>query len=99
VSIATLGDAVFAAIYRGELGVDGRDRDDRARRAACERRLLEHPTGDPLGQEERTAQVDVQTAIVALERDVEQVAAIKHRDAGVVDQAVEPAEGAVRRVD
>ena len=48
--------------------------------------------GDALGQEERAAQVDVQATVVALGRDIEQIALAQDRDAGVVDQAVELAE-------
>jgi hypothetical protein len=46
-----------------------------------------------LGEEERATQIDREAAIVALDRNVEQIAARQHRDARVVDQAVDAAEG------
>lgn len=56
-------------------------------------RRREHPFCDLLRQEERPAQIDVHHAVVALGRDLQQVAALLHRDACIVDKAFEAAEG------
>ena len=66
---------------------------------AAERGLADHSSRDPLRQEERPARVGVVHPVVALERRVEEIAAIARLHAGVVHDAVEGAERIPHRVD
>ena len=61
--------------------------------------LADHSPRDPLRQEERPARIGVVHPVVALERGIEEIAAIARLHAGVVHHAVEGAERIPHRVD
>src|SRR6266851_2604230 len=91
-------DAVFTAIDRGQLRIDRGDVDDRTPPAiARPRRRRDHQPGDPLGEEERPAQIDADDAVPAFDARLEEVASDRDLHAGIVDQAIDAAEGFPRR--
>src|SRR5260221_8327187 len=90
---AGLGDAIFAAVYRGALGIDRGDVDDGSAPApALARRRRDHLPSDPLGEKKRAAQIGADGAVPALRGHVQEVAPDRDLDAGIVDQAVDAAE-------
>ena len=84
-----LAGAVGRAQRRGAHRRDRRDVDDRA--AA----MLAHQRRRRLGADKRPGEVDLQDAAPVFIRGVEQRR--EHRDAGIVDQRVEPAEACAHR--
>jgi hypothetical protein len=83
---AGLRHAVLRAVHRRRVAADGGDEDDAA--AA----LLDHPVGRFLREEVRALEVGGEQFVEALLGGFEHVAALAGRDAGVVDEQVEPPE-------
>ena len=92
---AGLGDAVVGALRRGHLGADRGDGDDRA--AAAGRRVASIALATAWVRNSGAAQVDAETRSKFSGCEVEQIAAHRRADAGIVDEAVDPAEARERR--
>src|SRR4029078_4011099 len=86
------GHAVVGAVGGDGVGGDGRDVDDRAARDFRGINEGDHLTGGGLGEEERAFEIGGANGVPALLGGFEQVFAADRGNAGVVDEAIEPAE-------
>ena len=96
---ARLGDAVVAAIDRGDGGRNRRDVDNAAAKDRVGLFLLDHPIRAGLRKEVGTAQIDRQHAIEAFFGRIQDIGPSFRRDACVIDQDVEVAEVGFDRLD